>query len=367
MSLPDANNIALVRQLMDSLGVTAADLDADALVPASRPVPTVEAFHATVLALATDGQRRTYANHWRSLVEAYGERPVNGLRKTELEALAQAAKRNARTRANSRKGSGAEENCVAALRHFFTKAVDDGLLRENPALKLVKPKRQASHRRPLKPEEVEQLWTVTVTTGNDPALDALLFRFHLETGARRGGALALRVRDLNRKRQTVLLREKGETERWAPVSATLLDALEDHAASRGATAPDDALFRYKPGRGAVVGRPLTYRRYDNLYARWQAALPWADQVHVSGHWLRHTAVAEVERLAGFGTARKFAGHRDESAATTLTYIRADDEAVAAAAALRSGEAHPLAPNALGRGAYERDAAGPSAAGGVVQP
>lgn len=280
MSLPDANNIALIRQMMDTLGVSAADLVSAATDP---PVgaPTVEAFYTTVLALATDGQRRTYANHWRSLVEAHGDRPVNSLRKTELEALAQAAKKNARTRANSRKGSGAQENCVAALRHFFAKAVDDGLLRENPALKLAKPKRQASHRRPLKPEEVEQLWTVTVTTGNDPALDALLFRFHLETGARRGGALALRVRDLDRKNQTVLLREKGETERWAPVSATLLDALEDHAASRGATAPDDALFRYQPGKGAVVGRPLTYRRYDNLYARWQAALPWADQVHVS--------------------------------------------------------------------------------------
>jgi len=355
MSLPDSTNIALVRQLMDSLGVTTADLDGPASASAQPllGVPTVAEFHVTVLALATEGQRRTYANHWRSLVEMYGARLVNSLRKTELEAVTQAAKKNSRTRANSRNGSGAQENCVAALRHFFTKAVDDGLLRENPALKLVKPKRQASHRRPLKPEEVEQLWTVTVTTGNDPALDALLFRFHLETGARRGGALALRVRDLNRKNQTVLLREKGETERWAPVSSTLLDALEDHTASRGAAAPDDALFRYKPSKGAAAGRPLTYRRYDNLYARWQAALPWADQVHVSGHWLRHTAVAEVERLAGFGTARKFAGHRDESAATTLTYIRADDEAVAAAAALRSGEAHPLAPRALTSLAAER--------------
>lgn len=76
MSLPDANNIALVRQMMETLGVSAADL-VSAATAAPEGVPTVEAFHATVLALATDGQRRTYANHWRSLVAAYGDRPVN--------------------------------------------------------------------------------------------------------------------------------------------------------------------------------------------------------------------------------------------------------------------------------------------------
>lgn len=348
MSLSDnPAAVAAVRQLMESLGVTTADLQSLETAPsAPTSIPTVAAYRDVVYDLATPGQRRTYANHWRSLVAAYGARPVNSLRKTELEVLTKAAKANAHKRSNSRSGSGAQENCVAALRHFFAKAVDDGLLRDNPAQKLVKPKRQASHRRPLKPEELEQLWTVTVTTGNDPALDALLFRFHLETGARRGGGLALRLRDLNHKDQTVLLREKGETERWAPVSTTLLAALVEHAEDRGANLPDDGVFRYKPVTGQSVGRPLTYRRYDNLYSRWQAALPWADKVHVSGHWLRHTAVAEVERLAGFGTARKFAGHTDESAATTLTYIRADAEAVAAATALRSGERHPLAPQAL---------------------
>ena len=345
MSQPDATSIALVRQMMETLGVTAADLEAAGALPAAAAVPIVQEYHQVVLNLASPGQVRTYANHWRSLVAAYGDRPLNGLRKSDLEVLAKEAKSGARTRANSRNGTGAQENCVAALRHFFAKAVDDGYLRESPAARLAKPQRQPSHRRPLRPEEVEQLWNVTVSTGNDPHLDSLLFRFHLETGARRGGALALRLCDLNHKDQTVLLREKGETERWAPVSKTLLDALVDHASSRGAVEPEDAVFRYKPRRGTAVGAPLTYRRYDNLYERWQTALPWADQVHVSGHWLRHTAVAEVEKLAGFGTARKFAGHRDESAATTLTYIRGDDAAVAQAASLRSGEAHPLAPDA----------------------
>jgi site-specific recombinase XerC len=347
MSQPDPHHLAAVQQMMETLGVSISDLtDTPGQASSRALVPTVREFHAVVLALATPGQRRTYANHWRSLVAEYGERQLHDLRKTELETVVQAAKTNARRRANSREGRGAQENCVAALRHFFAKAVDDGLLRDNPALKLTKPRRHASDRRPLKPAEVEQLHQVCATTGDDPSLDTLLFRFHLETGARRGGGLALRLRDLNHDEQTVLLREKGETQRWVPVSATLLAALLEHAASRGATEPDDSTFRYKPRRGQTAGRPLTYRRYDNLYARWQAALPWADKVHVSGHWLRHTAVAEVERLAGFGAARRFAGHQDESAATTLTYIRSDTEAVAAATAIRTGEAHPLAPNAL---------------------
>jgi hypothetical protein len=45
-----------------------------------------------------------------------------------------------------------------------------------------------------------------------------------ETACRRGGALALRPRDLDREQCLVLLREKGETFRWQPVSPTLMAA-----------------------------------------------------------------------------------------------------------------------------------------------
>jgi integrase len=60
-----------------------------------------------------------------------------------------------------------------------------------------KPRRPASRRRGFSDEELSQLFEVTRSGGDDPVLDSLLLRFHLETGARRGGALALRRRDLD--------------------------------------------------------------------------------------------------------------------------------------------------------------------------
>jgi hypothetical protein len=63
-----------------------------------------------------------------------------------------------------------------------------------------------------------------------------------------------------------MLREKGETVRWQPVSPTLMAALVQHAAERHAP-PDGRLLRYRSGR------PVTYRRYDHLWVRIGRHLP----------------------------------------------------------------------------------------------
>ena len=65
---------------------------------------------------------------------------------------------------------------------------------------------------------------VAATTGDDPELDTLILRLHTEAACRRGGALALRPQDLDPDQCLVLLREKGETVRWQPVSPTLMAA-----------------------------------------------------------------------------------------------------------------------------------------------
>ena len=316
---------------------------ATATAAQAPPVPTVAGFLDAVVAAATTGTRRTYETYWRKLVDAHGDLLVSEVSTSQCAALARAAKATAVQRANSRGGSSAEENCVAALRAFFRLVVADKHRPDNPALGVSKPRRKSNHRRGLTASEQAELWAVTVGGGDDILLDALLHRFHLETGARRGGALALRLRDLDPKDQLILLREKGETERWQPVSKTLLDALTLHAQARGATAPDDAVLRYKPKAGQTVGAPLTRRRYNTLAERWQEALPWAARLHVSAHWLRHTATTKVERLAGVAVAKAFAGHDTPAGnAITAQYTKASTSEVAAAVAILTGEPHPLA-------------------------
>ena len=57
-----------------------------------------------------------------------------------------------------------------------------------------------------------------------------------------------------------MLREKGETYRWQPVSPTLMAALAKHTEDRNAPS-DGGLLRYRDGR------PITDRRYDYLWHR----------------------------------------------------------------------------------------------------
>lgn len=334
--------------LAETLGVTADELAAAAASPLSangRTVPTVAEFLPAVEAATTEGARKTYATYWQRLAETYGDRRVDDISSTDLKALVRSVQSAAVKRANARGGVGAAENCVAAMRAFWACAVADGFVKEDPTTpeRLPKPKRPASRRRALTDDEISALWEITVSGGDDPTLDALLFRLHLESGCRRGGALALRLRDIDTNRQLIRLREKGGTERWQPVSRPLIVALVEHAHQRGAKELDDPVLRYRPQGRTHIGRPLTRKRYNTLVDRWRESLPWADELGVSIHWVRHTAITTVERIAGFGVARAFAGHRT-SAETTTTYITATLSEVAAAVAAMTGEPHPLAPD-----------------------
>ena len=147
----------------------------------------------------------------------------------------------------------------------------------------------------------------------------------------------MRPRDLDPDQCLVLLREKGETVRWQPVSPTLMGRLTEHGQERHAP-PDGQLLRY------ANGRPITRRRYDHLWTRIGRELPWVATQGISTHWIRHSVLTWVERNFGYAVAHAYAGHTDggSEAGATATYVRASLSEVAAALAALTGEPHPLA-------------------------
>jgi integrase len=242
-------------------------------------------------------------------------------------------------RRNSRGGRSASEHQVAALRCLYKRAVADGIITEaaNPAAKVAKPGRLSSTRSALSDARIAELVEAASTTGNDPELDALIVRLHIETACRRGGALALRPMDLDVEQCLIMLREKGGTFRWQPVSPTLMQYLQRHALERRAPG-DGQLLRYADGQ--VVSR----RRYDYLWSRLGKVLPWVATQQISAHWLRHTTLTWVERVFGYGVALAYAGHAEtpNDAGTTARYVKATLEEVATALSAMTGEPHPLA-------------------------
>ena len=305
------------------------------------PTPTVSEWVAEVAPIVPPGAAKTYQRYWRLLVEHLGDRRLDEVSSLDLKRVVVAAKDGAVLRRNSKGGVGAQENCVAAMRCVFKEAVVARHIARDPAADVPKPRRKPNSRRALSTAELEQVWQVVVTGGDDSLLDAIVVRTFIETGCRRAGLVGLRLCDLRADRLQVRLVEKGDIERWQPVSQTLFDALVEFAASRGARKPEDKVFRYRPRKGERIGRPMTNRRLNTLADRIQNGLPWAKQLGVSPHYFRHSSTSAIERVAGFAVARAFAGHT-AGGETTTTYIKAQENEVAAAVSILTGEPHPLA-------------------------
>jgi integrase len=316
-----------------ALGLGLADLIAADTAPEAR-LPTVAGYIETIAATFTPGTTRTYRPYWRLAAVRLGDRRLDDIAVADLQAVVDDAVSRARRRRPDSTARASQESCVTALRALFARAVAAGLVSANPALALTKPRRARSRRRALDDDELAELIAAVRTTSNDPDLDLLLVRFHLESGARREGALNLRRRDLDLRRATVWLREKGGGEREQPVSPSLTALLERHATTRGATTLNDAAFR------TARGAPLSQRRYSTIFDRARPCLDWAHRTPVSAHVLRHTAITAVGRLAGYPVAQAFAGHSPPS--VTGLYLQASPAEVAAAVATLTGEAHPLA-------------------------
>jgi len=323
--------------LLAKLGLTPDDLVGAAATRA--PVPTFAQFVPKVAAAVTAGTLKAYGSYWNRVGQRWGARRLDEPSPLEIEQLGKQIRAERVQRRNGRGGSGAEENYVAAMRCLYRRAVANGLIAEanNPAARVAKPRRQVSLRQALRDDRLAEINRVAASTGDDPQLDSLILRLHEETACRRGGALGLRPIDLDREQCLVRLREKGGTQRWQPVSPTLMAHLMDHARQRKAP-PPVPLLRYRDGR------PITYRRYDGLWVRLGEELPWVAAQGISTHWIRHTILTWVERNFGYAVARAFAGHNDRNSdvGSTATYVRADIHEVAAAVAALTEETHPLA-------------------------
>ncbi len=293
------------------------------------------------------------------LVDRFGDRRLDQVRAGDIEALAVAKREAVVAREDERQdkladqglagaprrtGRGAERNLLEAARRFFAIAVNDRLIADNPALRIPLPPRGKPGARSLRPDQLTSLWATVVSGGDDPELDGLIVWFHLETGARRGGALELRIRDLKQDACTITLYEKGKhgkVERPQPVSRALMDALTAHARARGAGRPGDAVFHYRDPTSERP-HPLGKKRYETLVKRIRKQLPWARDRWMKHHDLRRTGVTLIERISGSpAIARLFAGH---ATGTSLdTYDHADDEELRAALAEYLGR--PVGPDA----------------------
>ena len=135
-----------------------------------------------------------------------------------------------------------------------------------------------------------------------------------------GGLLNLRREDVGPARQTCWLDEKNSTRREQPISRSVTLALLDEDCP-------------------LCG--LTRRQMDGVWTRVRRQVPWAADLGVSSHWMRHYAITNIDQVSGYATAAASAGHRLVRGATA-SYVKVGLPEVAAAFSRLWGEPHPCA-------------------------
>jgi integrase len=88
------------------------------------------------------------------------------------------------------------------------------------------------------------------------------------------------------------------------------------------------LVEHRQQRHPGCERVLHRRDGGHLNGKWfesfgrrLRATPWAAELGVSAHWLRHTTLTDIERIAGVRVAGAYAGHSDSSFGVTGLYTK----------------------------------------------
>ena len=148
-----------------------------------------------------------------------------------------------------------------------------------------------------------------------------------ETGMRAGGALRLRVRDVNLYERRVLLREKGDKERLVPIRGEVVQAfdrflLEPYPLLDRQPAPDDFLWfpvtaHCQRLTSLHPERPVHYSTFWNW---WKATCERAGVRYRKAHMTRHTYATNVLDATDGNryAAQQLLGH--VSPATTDIYL-----------------------------------------------
>ena len=269
------------------------------------------------------------------IVPALGKIPLNKLTQNDLQQFYARLKKTGRKRFTDLYGEGLSDRmvrmCHAVCRTALEKAVQDGLIRTNPAIGCKLPSKKAREMQVLDREELQRFLIQAKAEGYYE-----LFLLDLATGLRRGELMALQWDDLDFKTGVLTVNKqiydvKGELQLSTPKTKTSIRKLTLPpavvAVLREYQATVDSRWMFpSPVKEDCPMTPCAVRR------RLQKILEHAGCKHVRFHDLRHTfATLSLQNGMDVKTLSAMLGH--VSAATTLdiyTHITDDMRHTAAA-------------------------------------
>lgn len=88
----DPARVATAHLLLTQLGVTLADLHDSSM--RQRPAPTIAEYLPRVVAAASPSANRLYGTYWNRMVVAWGDRPLDTIAASDVEAPATRSRRH---------------------------------------------------------------------------------------------------------------------------------------------------------------------------------------------------------------------------------------------------------------------------------
>jgi len=233
-------------------------------------------------------------------------------------------------------------NVIAPLRALLATAVEEGLIRSNPAAGLRLPSRRSAPGEDAPEEQTKALTTTELKrliAETPEGWQRLFVQFVAATGLRISEAIALRWRHIDFDRGRVLVRERlyeGRLDapksrfgrRDVPISAGMATRLRSHRLASRHSVDDDYVFCTLRG---TAHRPENLLRRVLKPAARRADVPW-----VAWHALRHTCASNL--FTGGANAKQvqvWLGHHSP-AFTLATYVHLMPDDLPDAALLDSG-------------------------------
>lgn len=219
---------------------------------------------------------------------------------------------------------------LSAIRQLYRFAFDEGLRKDNPAVRIRGPGPSKRLPATLEPAEVDRLLDAAARFGRGPADRArnhCLMQLLYATGMRVSELVSLRTAATRGDPEMLLIRGKGNKERMVPLSTPARAALREWLVLRD-QAEDAAQARGKPASGFLFPSPskagyLTRNRFY-LLIKDLAVAAGVSPNKVTPHTLRHAFATHL--LAGGADLRviqTFLGHSD--LATTEIYTHVVDD------------------------------------------
>lgn len=260
----------------------------------------------------SENSRAAYGRDLRHLAEALSSegRSLLTARREDLQSLA-------RRWSSEGKAPSTVARAQVCYRNFFRYLVGEGLMREDPAARLVPPRRRKALPRNLAPEEVDRLLEAPRREGPRGLRDAAMFETLYATGLRVSEIVGLDVESLQIPPGLVRCLGKGDKERIVPLGDRALERIRDYLEEgRPSLLPDPGGPLFPNSRGGRLSRQGFWKILKGHAVR--VGIP---RERVSPHVIRHSfATHLLERGADLRVVQELLGHADISTTQIYTHV-----------------------------------------------